>query len=377
MPNKHAILSASSAHRWLNCTPSARLNATYGSNTTSVYAEEGTLAHEFAEINLREFTGELTKEEAKFKRKCLKDNELFYIDMLDEVREYSDFCIECFNDMQNPHMAVEQRLDFSDYVPDGFGTGDCVLVDDTCIHIIDLKFGKGVAVSPVDNDQLMLYALGAYSWWGFIYSNIKKVKMSIAQVRLNNIETFEMPIDELIAWGESIKPTAKLAYHGKGKRQGGDWCKFCNLRYNCKARSDYIQGIIKTDELENAEIATILDKESEIKDWLNDIKQYALDTIMSGGEIPGYKVVEGTSRRKIIDNDGFLKALIDAGYEEKKIVKPKELYGITQLEKIIGKKKFAELSGDYVDKPAGKPTIVKDKDKRVAINSVENEFEFN
>ncbi len=369
----HALLSPSGAHRWLNCTPSARLEAKK-TDTGSVYAREGTLAHAIAERILK---GEGYED--------LKDHELFYPGMIDEVEDYTSYCMERFNEAKAADgagavMLVEERLDFSDVVPEGFGTGDCVIVQNGHLEIIDLKFGKGVVVDPERNPQLMLYAWGAYRELHPFYYSIRDVTMTVAQVRLEGISSYTMTVGELEEWLESIvKPAAALAYKGKGEFCAGDWCGFCKVRTTCRARAEQMQAYLdlkRKASLDEGEIARIILAKKEIEGWLKDIDAYALDEALAGASFPGLKLVEGRSNRKIDDPEALVERLIAGGYEEESIYKPKQLETLTKLEGLVGKKAFAELGKGVVVKPPGKPTLVAESDKRPAMNTVEDDFEF-
>ena len=387
MARKHALLSASSAERWLNCTPSARMEEHY-SDTTSTYAEEGTLAHELAETLLKIDLAKSGKEEedlAEFESNLvvLKYHELFYEGMIDEVEDYTNYVLETYYDALNKtkdaQIFLEQRLDYSSYVPEGFGTGDCIIIADGEMEIIDLKFGKGVEVSPINNSQLKLYALGAYEKYGFIYG-IEKITMTIAQVRLGNISSWTISANMLEEWAENeLRPKAEVAYEGKGDTYPGAWCTFCKVRQICKARAFMVKGLYdkyKVDPkiLNIQEIAEILGQAADMQKWAKEIQDYALDEALKGTRYPGFKLVEGRSNRKIEDEEGLAKVLLDKGYEEEKIYKPKALEGITNLEKIVGKKRFTELGEGFVIKPPGKPTLVSEDDKRSELDSAEEDF---
>lgn len=379
--DKHALLSASSAERWLNCTPSARLNEKY-EDTTSPYAAEGTLAHEIGERLIRMgLYGPDSADIAEFEE--LTKHELFYDGMIDEVEDYTNYVLEAYNEaLSNTKDAViflEEKLDFSRYVPEGFGTGDCVIIADGEMEIIDLKFGKGVEVSPINNSQLKLYALGAYEKYGFIYG-IEKITMTIAQVRLNNISSWTITADMLEEWAEKeLKPKAETAYKGKGETIPGDWCTFCKVRHACRARAEMNLGIFEKFNkdpklLNDKEIAEILGQASSIQKWAKEMQDYALDEALKGTKYPGFKLVEGRSNRRIDDEDALVKRLIKEGYKEDKIYKPKALEGITNLEKLVGKKKFAAISEGLISKPPGKPTLVTEDDKRSELDSAEEDF---
>lgn len=381
MARKHALLSASSAERWLNCTPSARLAEGY-EDTTSSYAAEGTLAHEIAEcllkarLNGHDFT-DIAELEA------LKSNELFYEGMIDEVEEYINYVIETYHEAlaktKDAVIFVEETLDYSTYVPEGFGTGDAIIIADGEMEIIDLKFGKGVEVSPIENPQLKLYALGAYEKYGFIYG-IEKITMTIAQVRLDNIQSWTISADMLLEWAENeLKPKAKLAFEGKGETVPGPWCTFCKVKTVCRARAEanlnlYNRYNTNPNLLSAEEIAEVLKEIDDIQKWARELKDFALEEALKGTKYPGFKLVEGRSNRVIENEDEFAKVLINEGYHEEQIYKPRTLQGITVLEKLVGKKRFAEIGEGFIIKPPGKPTLVPESDKRPELGSVEDEF---
>jgi len=381
MARKHALLSASSAERWLNCTPSARLAECY-EDTTSTYAAEGTLAHEIAECLLRahlnghDFTNIAELE-------ALKSNELFYEGMVDEVEEYTNYVMETYHEAlaktKDAVIFLEETLDYSTYVPEGFGTGDAIIIADGEMEIIDLKFGKGVEVSPIDNPQLKLYALGAYEKYGFIYG-IEKITMTIAQVRLNNIQSWTISADMLLEWAETeLKPKAKLAFEGKGETVPGPWCTFCKVKTVCRARTEanlnlYSRYNTNPNLLSAEEIAEVLKEIDDIQKWARELKDFALEEALKGTKYPGFKLVEGRSNRVIENEEEFAKALINEGYNEEQIYKPRTLQGITVLEKVIGKKRLAEIGEGFIIKPPGKPTLVPESDKRPELDSVEADF---
>lgn len=377
---QHALLGASSAERWINCTPSARLTEQL-KDTGSVYAAEGTLAHRIGELKLTEYLlGEVGSYESGWA--VVKMSELFYEGMIDEVSIYTDYVIEQFNEAVqatgDPLIFLEEKLDYSKYVPGGFGTGDCIIIADGTMEIVDLKFGKGVEVSAEDNPQLMLYALGAYEKYGFIY-DIKNIKMTIAQVRLGNISSSVITAESLTSWAEQVvSPAAKLAFAGEGEQVPGRWCKFCGLKAECKARAK--KNLAFAKKYQDATItmelmAAILDQAGEITSWISDVTETALMKALDGEEIPGYKVVEGRSNRQISDDDALAEILEKETTKPDEIWKPKALQTITALEKLFGKKRFAELAQAYIIKPPGKPTLVPNSDKRPALNSPEDDFD--
>lgn len=374
----HAILSPSSADRWLHCTPSARENAKVA-DTTSVYAEEGTLAHAIGELGLLKFTKAITPQKYGAEMKKLRGHELYYKGMEGEVDEYVNFCIDEYNTLDSAIMQVEERLDLTNWAPDAFGTGDCVIVSPNTIHIIDLKFGRGQYVEVFENPQLKLYALGALDDWSFIFPDIEEVKITIAQVRLGESNTYRMTKEDLIKWGEEVvRPKADLAYKGQGERAPGSWCKWCKVRQRCKVRAKALLDDTGPgpEELTNDEIAKLLHSADDVMDWAKELKEYALDRALAGTAFKGWKVVEGRSNRKITDEEGLASALIEEGFSEEEIYKPKSLEGITKLTKLVGKSEFDDLSAGYIEKPKGRPTLVVESDKRPEYSTVADEFEF-
>lgn len=358
MPGTHAILSASSSSRWLACPPSARINAELP-ETTSVYAEEGTKAHALAEKTLK---GYLAGGPAEVQ----SDDE----EMKEAVQRYVDACIEKINAAKaaspDAVVHVEFRLDFSTYVPDGFGTGDMVIVSDRSLEICDLKYGKGVPVSAEGNTQMRLYALGAVEEFGMLYA-FDTVYMTIIQPRLDSVSTDALSVEKLLDWGRSIIPIAKLAYDGKGDFQAGDHCRFCKFRPRCKALAAYMTektALRKKQTLTDLETVAILQAAKDIKRWLTDLEDYALGKALDGYDWPGMKLVEGRSKRVITDPDAAAAALIDKGFDADAVYKPRELQTLTALEKLVGKKSLAEALGDLIEKPDGKPTLVELSDKR-------------
>lgn len=379
---KHALLSASGAKRWLSCPPSARLEQQY-ENTTSVFAEEGTLAHELGELTLRKNLDEITTRIFNSKLKKIKENKLFTEDMIDYVDIYVGTCMEKIAEAKSVSsdavISLEQRLDFSEWVPEGFGTGDMVIIADGIIEIIDLKYGKGVPVSAIGNVQMRLYALGAISEFQFLY-DIEKVKMTIVQPRLDSISSDEIDIEELFQWADEVlKPTAELAFKGEGEFCAGEHCGFCRARYTCKARAEKNMELAKYDFqdpniLSNDDIADILVKADDLIKWAKDIQDYALDQAVNHGtKFNGFKVVEGRSNRKWADEDKVGEILIGQGFLEN-IIYTKKLTGISNMESAIGKKEVIRLLGDYIVKPPGKPTLAPESDKRPVFNSAEADF---
>ncbi|SHI90930.1 Protein of unknown function [Clostridium amylolyticum] len=378
---KHAILSASGASRWLACPPSARLEEQF-ENTSSEFAREGTLAHELGELGLKINLELISTRKYNSEVKKIQANELYTADMPDYVDIYVDTCMEKVAEAKaktpDALFKIEQRLDFSEWVPEGFGTGDFVIIADGTMEICDLKYGKGVPVSAIGNKQMRLYALGAIAEFSFLY-DIEKVKMTIIQPRLDSISTDEMSVAELIGWAEEVlRPTAELAFKGEGEFCAGDHCGFCRAKAVCKARAEKNLELVKYEfsdpnVLDNAEISDILGKADELAKWAKDVQEYALEQALQGEEYPGWKVVEGRSNRKWADEDKVGEILLGQGFLES-IIYTKKLDGITKIESAIGKKEVTRLLGDYIIKPSGKPTLAPESDKREVYNSPEADF---
>lgn len=365
----HAVLSASAADRWMHCPPSARLGEQYPQSSSS-YAEEGTRAHEIAEQCLRAFKDGAS--EPVYEGDDLRIRE--------ELQPYIDWIIETYNEYKTKSedtlMLLETRVDFSDIVPDGFGTGDVIIISGVTLHIIDLKFGKGVPVEAALNPQLMLYALGALNLFEDLY-DINLVRMTINQPRLDHISTSFGSAPDIRYWGErKIAPVAKLAYEGKGEFACGDWCRWCPAK-NCRHRAAVNQKLVEDHPdpatLNKKELGLILQQLSQVKSWMDTLTSYATDQILSGEQIPGWKLVEGRGIRKYVDEDKVAAKLKSEGYAEATIYE-KVLLGITKMEKAIGKKLFADLLGDLVVKPAGAPTLAPETDKRKEYNSAAIDF---
>lgn len=375
----HAILSASGASRWLACTPSAQLERQFP-DEKSEYAAEGSFAHTLAELLLsRIITG---KPRAHIKALAELRKDLFYsTEMQEAVDQYVSQVAELYNravsSCSDTLALLEQRLDFSDWVPGGFGTGDVVIISDDVIEVIDLKYGKGVPVSAEGNPQTRLYGLGAVKTYGMLY-DFSTVRMTIIQPRLDSVSTEELTVDELVAWAdERIKPRAAMAIKGEGEFAAGDHCRFCRAKATCRARAEANLELAKYDFqesflLSHDEIAEVLTRAEELQKWTKDVQDYAFDQAHNHGvKFPGWKLVEGRSKRVYVDEDKVAKALIEGGYIEGVIYKPKELLGITAMEKEVGKKKFGQLLSELIVKPAGKPTLVPESDRRLEINSDE------
>ena len=367
----HALLSASSSHRWLSCPPSAKLCAEI-KDETSPFAMQGTDAHSLCEYKVLHALGEDVRDPT--------ENLDYYDSEMNECTdEYCAYVMEQYEEAKtlckDPKVLVEQRLDFSKWVPDGFGTGDCLIIADKLLHIIDFKYGLGVLVEAENNPQMMCYALGALDTYDGIY-DIESVKMTIFQPRRGNVSSFTISKTDLLNWAENtLAPVAKLAYNGEGEFSAGDHCQFCKMKATCRKRAEYNLELARYDfpppaTLDDLEIAAILPRLDDLTNWANDIREYALQKALNGTEFPGFKVVEGRSVRKFIDEATVAAIVSDAGFDpyEKKVL------GITAMTTLLGKKKFEELLSGMITKPPGKPTLVPESDKRPALNTAINDF---
>lgn len=371
---KHAVLSASSSHRWLNCNPSARLELEFENKETDA-AAEGTAAHALCEHKLRK----------ALKMRSKKPVSQYDSDEMDEHTDgYVSYVLETLQEAKteckDPVILIEQKLDFSRYVPDGFGTGDCIIISDSTLHIIDFKYGQGVLVEAEENPQMMLYALGALEIYDALY-DIDNVSMTIYQPRRENISTWTIPVSNLREWTENtLKPKAEKAYKGEGDYCPGSWCTFCKAAVKCRARAEEKLALAKYEFkapplLTDAEIEEILGKLDDLTKWANEITAYAQNEALNHGKVwHGFKVVEGRSNRKYTDEDAVAEAAKAAGYND---IFKQSLITITEMEKLMGKKTFAEILGGLVYKPPGKPTLVPASDKRQAIVKEKAENEFN
>lgn len=370
---KHALLSASSSSRWIHCPPSARLGEKYESKTSS-FAEQGTDAHALCEYKVNKLLGKRVRNPTKKLR--------FYDDEMEECAEsYATFVMEELNIAKeysaDPIVIVEQRLDFSRFVPEGFGTGDCLIIADDVLSVIDYKHGLGVLVDAYENPQMMCYALGALELFDGIY-DINEVKMTIFQPRRENVSTYVLSKEKLYEWANNtLTPRAQLAFKGEGEFACGKWCQWCPLKNTCRKRTEYNLQLAQyefrlPDELSDTEIEVVLSKVDDLISWAKDIKDYALVQALDGKEWSDFKLVEGRSVRKYANDEEVIQAVLDAGLDPYE----KKLIGITGMTKALGKKKFEELLGGMIIKPQGKPTLVPISDKRqvITINNVKNEF---
>lgn len=375
----HALLSASGASRWLGCTPSARLEEEYGEDKPSPYAEEGTLAHELAEaIIRRDILMESDSHAFDMELDRITENEKFDPEMLDIVPIYTGYVSDEFaaSKASTPDavLLIEQKVDLTQWIPEAFGSCDAVIIADGVLKVIDLKYGKGVPVSATANKQLMLYGLGAYSRYSIMY-DIHTVELHIVQPRIDNISTWSLPVKELLEWAENeVKPKAKMAFNGEGELQAGDWCKFCKVKARCRALYQKTVEVAKMDFQEpplltDDEMAAVLASAPAIQEWLSSVLDYATDEAATKGKIwPGFKLVEGRSQRKWSNEEEVAQTLIANGYSEDEMYNMK-LKGISEIEKLVGKKNFSTVLGGLVVKPQGKPTLVPESDKRPSIGA--------
>lgn len=376
MPELHAFLSASASKRWIECPPSA-MACSGIPDEPSVFALQGTDCHELCAYKVEKALGKKVEDPTPHL-------EYYDEEMEDCAEQYCSYVLECYEEAKKhcdfTKILIEHRLDFSRWVPDGFGTGDCVIVADDELQIIDYKHGLGVEVSAGDdehggNTQMMCYALGALSSFEYMY-DIKTVRMTIFQPRKSNISTYEVTKEELLHWANTVlAPKAKLAIDGKGEFKAGPHCQFCKIKATCRKRAEQNLELAKydfrmPDKLTDLEISAILEKCGDLVSWVNDVKDYALAKALEGTHFDGWKVVEGRSVRKFTDENAATKAIVDAGFDPYE----KKLKGITTLTKMLGTKKFQEVVGEYVYKPPGSPALVPESDKRPEYSTARVDF---
>ena len=376
--SSHALLSPSASHRWLHCTAAPRLEEGI-KDEGSDYAAEGTLAHAYCAMKLKEFLGLPTDGE---KEEIAALQEKYGTGEMSEYTDtYATIVLEKFNAARavtpDAQLLVETRLDFSDYVPEAFGTADAIIIADGTMEIIDFKYGKGVKVSAVENPQMMIYALGAYARFAFEY-RIDNLRATIVQPRIDNLSEYEITVEELTSWASNVlTPAAEKAYKGEGPQTPGSWCQFCKVKNQCRALADTCKAAVAVDPklITPEELAKdVLPMVPIVKTWISGVEEFALAQALSGVQLPGWKIVEGRSVRKITDTDSVADALTKSGYTQSDIYKPVEMRTITELEKLVGKKQFAALCGEWVNKPQGKPTLAPESDKRKAIDPAADDF---
>ncbi len=375
MPTQHALLSASSAHRWLHCTGSPLLEKEFP-DTTSVYAQEGTLAHELCELKLKKYTTVMPKGAYTRVHNKIMKSELWQNEMEGTSETYLEYVKSIMLACEiAPAVLIEKRVDFSRYVSEGFGTADCLILAGDTLHVIDYKHGKGVVVDADHNPQMMLYALGAMNELSLLY-RFKSVHMVIVQPRVNNISEFTMTADELVEWGESVvKPKAEAAISGNGTFEAGDWCRFCRAKQQCKTRYESNDSLYpELSERHDPRLITLkelgeyLKRGKDMAAWLEDMREYALSESLAGADVPGWKAVEGRGSRAFTDTDEAVDTLIKNGIDES-VLYERRVLTLAQMEKAVGKKAFGELVGDLVVKNPGKPTLVEESDKRPKITN--------
>lgn len=380
---KHAFLSASHAARWLACPPSARLEEkfkeTCGFQESSVYAEEGTLAHEFAELSLRMASGRISKVDYESALEALRGHELYSEEIEEQIEKYSTYVMEAFEHAKtvvpDPVLFIEEKLDFSHIVEEGFGTGDSGIIVDGTMEVIDLKYGKGVKVEACENPQLKLYALGALHNYEMLY-DIHTVRLTIVQPRIDNIVSWDISVKDLYKWAfEVVKPIAEKAYVGKGIQKAGEHCKFCSVKAMCNTLAQRNVALAK-HEFKDPQLLTekqLIDIYKQIPmlvDWANSVGEFLFNKALAGEKVEGYKLVEAPSRRRWTNEEDVQAKLKEEGYTEEQfnIVK---LKGISDIEKLVGKKNFPALMEGFVVKPQGNPILVPETDKRPEYKSLE------
>ena len=399
-PTDHALLSPSSAHRWMVCTAAPRFEEQFPASGDTKYTSEGRLAHEICELYARQVFDGMTKRQFNAQLKQLQKKDGYLPEMLETAQAYVNYLTEKANGYTSkPNVFFEQRVNLSDWIPEGFGSCDCIMIGDDTLHITDYKHGVGVPVDATENAQMRLYALGALKMFRAIYGDtIQKVSMGICQPRL--FETAKedmMTAQELLDWGETVKVKAKEAFDGTGTFCPGDHCKFCRAKYQCPARAeantafeDFAECVTAdkagevTDPqartvlglpriLTNDEIGDLLKRGEHLVTWYNDLKDYAQKALLNGETVSGWKLVEGKSNRVIDDVDGLIEDMLKAGYDRAVLYKTEPLT-LTAYEKLVGKVKFAEQFGKRISKPKGKPTLADADDPRDPWSSAAEDF---
>lgn len=386
MPKLHAKCSASKAERWMHCPGSIALEDQCRPEKPSEYAAEGTLAHELAELKVRAFLMDendplhLEPEEYEGVHADIRHRPLYS----GEMEEATDFYVgriqEAMSAADDPEVLVEQAFRLDSWVPDGFGTSDAVILTDNAIEVFDLKYGAGVKVEAQGNPQLRLYGLGAAALFGDLY-DIELVRMTIIQPRLDHVSSEIVPLADLLRWAETeVAPKAKAAMDGTGEIEAGDWCRWCPAKEVCRVRAEKQLELARKDFafeepplLSDEEIGEVLQRAAGLAKWAKEVEEYALQEAKNGHKFAGWKLVEGRSVRKYTDDLKVAQALMDAGYDEAMLYERK-LYGITAMEKLVGKKHLTEVLGDLIHKPPGKPVLVPESDKRREINSAAEDF---
>ena len=374
----HALLSASGAHRWLLCTPSAKLEEQFP-DTTSEAAKEGTLAHELAELKVRNYFNpdDVSKRKLTYAVKKLKENELWQDEMITHTDTYVDYIRDISVKLPSqPAVEIEKRLDLGAYVPDGFGTADFIMFQGEDLYVVDFKYGKGVPVSAEENPQMMLYALGAYKAYCFLYP-IRNIHLAIVQPRLDSVSEWSCSLDDLLKFGIYVTERAALAIKGEGDFCPGEkQCRFCRAKQQCRARADHnVRMAFSADKgklpplISSEEAGRYLMQGEDLEKWLKDLKEWALSECLAGNEVPGWKAVEGRGSRDWTDMDAAFAKLVRSGVTEEAMLWEEKPLTLAQVEKMIGKKVFQGAVGEFVIKNPGKPTLVKESDRREAITN--------
>lgn len=378
----HAKLSASGSHRWINCPGSIALEELF-EDRSSPYAAEGTLAHGVAELKLLLDLKQVSKRDFQQEMEKMKESEYWSVEMDRMTDRYVDeIKRKALSYDSKPFMSIEERLCFDEWVPEGFGTADCIMIWGTELVVIDLKYGKGVPVEAENNSQLMLYGLGALGAYGSIY-DIQSVSLGVIQPRLDSVSYWTIAKEDLLNFGQKIRPIAREAFHGSDQLKEGDHCRFCKAKARCPSRAKTLFKVVEDLPRDQApglltpeEIGDYLAKCEGVVKWISDLEDEALAQLLKGKAVPGYKVVEGRSNRKIMDGEALAERLLSKGFEESLIYKPKALETLTNLERLVGKKEFKELGEGLVVKPQGKPTLVPESDKRpVYVKDASDMFE--
>ena len=400
---QHAFLSASSAHRWSMCTAAPHYEAQFPDKDPGVYANEGTLAHKICELTVQYNAGQITKRKYNSQLRRCQNEELYSEEMLKTAEFYAEQIWQASMAYKSkPYIATEVRVDFSEIVPEGFGTCDCCMIGDSKLSIFDYKHGKGVQVSAENNAQMRLYALGALRQYSMFYQ-IETVSMAIIQPRITeDVSCEEISVEDLTKWGEQLKPIAQKAYSGEGAEfKEGPWCRFCKGRAVCRARAENataledfvnmpiigkmtdeekmqrtsaeIAGFVVSHVLSDKEVGELLQRGARLVQWYDDLKAYAQEALLAGKEIPGWKVVEGRATRQWDDPEAALEAFKLAGFDEA-VLFDRKAKSLSELEKMVGKKRFAEIAGEHILRPPGKPTLVVESDKRQPYSAAAADF---
>jgi hypothetical protein len=379
----HALLSSSGSSRWMNCTPSARKEE-FIDDVTSSYALEGTLAHELSEIELKKHFGLINVFEYKNRLAAIEENELYSDDMPEFVDVYVSYCIEQYNYYKSfctsVEISIEEKIDLTKYIPGGYGSNDFIIVADKYLEVIDLKYGRGVSVSAVENSQLKLYGLGSVYKHRLSYQ-MEDVKLTVVQPRTYSISSYIINVDELELWADTeVVTKAQMAHNGEGELNPGEWCKFCKFKPQCRAIYDQNQKLMEKDfsdmdKLSDEEIKEIFEKADQITSWVNAVNALVLDRLLKKEKFSGYKLVKGRSVRKFTDVEKVKEKLLEAKIDEEEFMSTPKLLGITAIEKLVGKKNFEVFYAELVQKTEAKPTIALSGDKRDDFfDSAENDF---